>query len=138
VVLDSWALMAFLGDEEPAATVVQDLLEEAERGRQQLAMSMLNLREVYYRLIAERGQTEADQRLRQIQRLSVSFEPVDDDLVLAAAQIKGAHGVGYADAFAAALALRLDARLATGDTDFKPLETGAGLRMRWLSRDGKK
>lgn len=137
-VLDSWALMAFLQDEEPAATVVQDFLDDAERGRQQLVMSMLNLGEVYYRLIADKGQKEADQRLKLILKLSVRFETVDNELVLAASRLKGSHGLGYADAFAAALALRLKARLASGDEGFRGAESSAGLRMRWLSRDGKK
>ena len=138
IVLDSWALMAFLEGEEPAATTVRQLLEEADAGRQRLSMCLINLGEVYYRLIVEKGKKEADRRREQFPWLPIRFEPVDDELVWAAAETKGTHRISYADAFAAALALRLDARLASGDPDFKDLESGAGLRVRWLSRVGKK
>jgi predicted nucleic acid-binding protein len=138
IVLDAWAILAFLQEEEPAATVVTELFKECRAGRQPLLMSMINVGEAYYRLIATQGKNEAERRCRQLLRTSARFESVDDELVWRAAELKGTYELSYADAFAAALALRLDARLASGDPDFKPLESGAGLRMRWLSREGKK
>jgi predicted nucleic acid-binding protein len=138
IVLDSWALMAFLEGEEPAATTVRHLLEEAEARRQQLCICLINLGEVYYRLIVEKGKKQADTRREQLLRFPLRFVSVDDELVWSAAELKGSYRISYADAFAAALSLRLDARLASGDPDFKDLESGAGLRVRWLSRGGKK
>jgi predicted nucleic acid-binding protein len=138
MLLDTWAVLAWLNREEPAATVVRGLLDEADRDRQQLVMSMMNVGEVYCRLVGKHGWDGARMAKRRLLNAPILLESVDDELIWAAAELKGRHGIGYADSFAAALALRLDARLASGDPDFKPLEAGAGLRMRWLSRDGKK
>jgi predicted nucleic acid-binding protein len=54
IVLDTWALLAWLNREEPAATVVRGLLDEAESGRQQLVMSMVNAGEISYRSVGKR------------------------------------------------------------------------------------
>ena len=52
--------------------------------------------------------------------------------VLAAAHIKAAHLVAYADAFAAALALELDSTLLTGDPEFHSLE--GKISIEWMPR----
>ncbi|MBI3696593.1 MAG: hypothetical protein HY238_17350, partial [Acidobacteria bacterium] len=47
-VLDAWAVMAWIKDEEPAASRVQALVEAAEARGLELLISMVNLGEVYY------------------------------------------------------------------------------------------
>jgi uncharacterized protein with PIN domain len=49
-VVDAWALMASLRDEQPAANHVRDCLQQAEAGAVQLSMSWINAGEVYYLL----------------------------------------------------------------------------------------
>ena len=46
-VLDSYAVIAFLED-EPGADVVRNLILKAEDGKVKLAMSVVNLGEVWY------------------------------------------------------------------------------------------
>ena len=48
--------------------------------------------------------------------------PVERELALTAAHIKAKHPLAYADAFAAALAMREEATLVTGDPEFKALD----------------
>ncbi len=55
-VLDAWAMLAWLNDEQPAADKVQKMLDEAETGGLQLRMSIINVGEVYYRLARIRGE----------------------------------------------------------------------------------
>jgi predicted nucleic acid-binding protein len=48
-VLDAWALVALLQGEEPAASDVRDLLQQAQSNDTiQLFVSVVNLGEVYY------------------------------------------------------------------------------------------
>jgi predicted nucleic acid-binding protein len=59
-------------------------------------------------------------------------EPAGKDVkrLLEAAEIKAKHMVSYADAFGAALAQELRAKLVTGDPEFKKLEPE--LAVMWL------
>lgn len=117
VVLDAWAALAFLQREGQAATVVRRLLRRAVRGNVRVKMNVVNLGEVYYRLIQTAGAEQADARLRRFRQLPIDVLPIREALALSAAKIKAAHPISYADAFAIATANAENARLATGDTE---------------------
>lgn len=121
VVLDAWAVLAFLQREGQASVIVRRLLRRAARGNVRLTMNVINLGEVYYRLIQIAGQDEADARLRRIRRLPIDVVPAREGLALSAARIKAAHPISYADAFAVATANVEKARLATGDPEILAL-----------------
>jgi predicted nucleic acid-binding protein len=110
VVLDSWAVLAYLKDEPAAARI------EAEWLSQPPAISSINLGETLYMRIRERGEKAAAADISTIRRNSLVIDP-DWELVATAAQIKAAGGLSYADAFCAATAARLDAPLWTGDPE---------------------
>ena len=110
VVLDSWALLAYLKD-EPTAGRIED--EWLSRGA---AISSINLGETLYMRIRERGEEAAVADIGTIRRRSTVVDP-DWPLVFAAAQIKARGGLSYADAFCIATAQRLDAPLWTGDPE---------------------
>lgn len=109
--LDTWAVIAYLHGAEPAATRVANLLR---RGRP--LMSWINLGEVHYVVGRAHGPQEADEVVRDL-RPRLTLESPTPDRVLAAARIKAAHRLSYADAFAAATALAADAVLLTGDPE---------------------
>jgi ribonuclease VapC len=133
-VLDSWAVLAWLGAERPAVGVVRGLLEKAEAGDIDVSMSIMNAGEVYY-LVGRRAGPEVASKVKaQLAAGPVRLVSVDDELVWAAAELKATYTLAYADAFAAALARRSSALLVTGDPEFKPLQKTAGLEVRWLSR----
>lgn len=117
-VFDSWALLAWLGGEEPADAKVQSLLDAATTGRAELWMSIINLGEVYYATARKSGIEKAREDRKSLLQSPIRFVEVDDDLVWEAAEIKAAHALAYADAFAAALTVRLKAVLVTGDPEF--------------------
>lgn len=121
-VLDAWALLALLQKEEPAASRVKQLLENAQNERVQLFISIMNLGEVYYRIGKAKGEAEARKTLEEIRRLSLMVEPATDERVFTAAGFKIRHAISYADAFAAALADELRAVLATGDPELERLQ----------------
>src|SRR3989304_5184031 len=105
-VLDAWAILALLHREEPAATRVKELLQEAEEGRTELIMSAINLGEVHYSLGRLRGRSEAKRMVDTIRGLRMAVVPADDELVMAAADLKVDHKISYADCFAVTLAAR--------------------------------
>ena len=117
LVLDAWAVLAFLQGEEPAASRVRDLLEEAQGQEVALFSSIINLGEVEYRVGKVRGEAEAAEVLAQIRRLPITIVPASDDAVWAAVRYKMHHAISYADAFALAAAESLGATLATGDPE---------------------
>lgn len=100
-VLDAWALLAFLQGEEPAASRVKGLLQEARNEKVILYVSILNLGEVYYRIGKTRGQSEADALMEELQLLPLIILPASNEDVMAAARLKMRYSISYADAFAA-------------------------------------
>ncbi len=131
-ILDSWAVMAWLKGEQPAAGRVRQLLENAAGPEHRLAMSIANLGEVFYLCAKARDIAYAEHVLEHL-RSRVSTVSLTDDLVLDAARLKAKHPISYADAFAAATALSEDAPLLTGDPELQALATReAGLQLEWI------
>lgn len=133
-VLDSWALLAFIYEENPAASRIETLLAQAADGNAYLTLSLINLGEIFYIFGRRRGKTAAEQLLAYVKNLPVHILPVDEARVLAAARFKMAHSLAYADAFAAAAAAELAATLVTGDPEL--LALSSELKIEKLSREG--
>jgi ribonuclease VapC len=134
VVLDAFALLAWLQD-EPGAEQVEAYLAEASAGRAQVLISAINLGEVYYLLARRQAGATAEALWQDLRRGRVPLRavPATWSRVRAAARLKARFLISYADAFAAALALERSAPLVTGDPEFGPLERGAGLQVVWLA-----
>ena len=110
VVLDSWALLAYLKDEPAAGRIESEWLESG------VAISSITLGEVLYIRIRANGENSARADVETIRRRLNVVEP-DWSLVIAAATIKANGGLSYADAFCIATALHLKAPLWTGDPE---------------------
>jgi predicted nucleic acid-binding protein len=126
VCLDSWAVLAWLDGDEPAAGAVQ---EAFDAGRPW--MSWLNVGEVAYQVERHLGADEAALVVGRL-RASVALDDVTTNRVLAAAHIKAKHPIAFADCFAAATAAARDATLLTGDPEL--LDRDVGCRVRDLRR----
>lgn len=111
VVLDSWAVLRYLENTEPAATRVADLFED-----ERPMMSWINLGEVHYVLRRAHGEDDAIETVRDLRGV-VDVRLPDARLVLDAARLKADHPMAYADAFGAALTVHEDATLWTGDPE---------------------
>jgi predicted nucleic acid-binding protein len=131
LVLDSWAMLAYLGD-EAASHEVAELLAEAHEHRTPLLMTTINAGEVWYIIAREASESDANRALSDIKTLGIKFIDADWELTKRAAAIKAKYRMSYADCFAAALAVRQKAELATGDPEFKQVE--AFITVRWLKR----
>jgi predicted nucleic acid-binding protein len=110
VVLDSWALLAYLKDEPAADRIESEWLQSG------VAISSINLGEVLYIRTRAIGEDSARADVETIRRRLTLVEP-DWSLVMDAATIKANGGLSYADAFCIATALHLEAALWTGDPE---------------------
>ncbi|MCU0578515.1 MAG: type II toxin-antitoxin system VapC family toxin [Desulfobacterota bacterium] len=117
-VLDSFALIAFFED-EPGAGKVAEVLQELLSGQARGFLSVINWGEIYYNVRREQGTAEAEKVLGQINQYPIELVAADQELTYEAAQLKAEHRIAYADCFAAALARKLNARVLTGDPEFK-------------------
>lgn len=129
-VLDSFALIALLLD-EPGAAKVEELLVGADKGEQELYISVVNFGEVLYTLEIRRGIEAAQQALALVDQTPIQIIDIDRTIALRAARLKADSGIGYADCFVAACAQRLDATIVTGDPDFKQIEGSVAIE--WLA-----
>lgn len=109
--LDSWAVLAWLDGDEPAAGVVAEVLK-----RERPAMSWMNLVEVQYRTARDHGREEADQVLAEL-RPQVTEDLPGISAMRAVAGLKADNPIALADCFAVALAAEEGAVLLTGDPE---------------------
>ena len=129
-VVDSWALLAWLRDEHPAADSVRRTLQEAEDGNVQLCMSWINAGEVYYMLARKHDAKTAEEFLTRLPSLPIRLVLPEEEDIIAAAKLKSAYRISYADAFAAALGMKENAAVMTGDPEIRDL---AGiLTVEWI------
>jgi predicted nucleic acid-binding protein len=120
-VLDSWAMLALLQKENPATERVAELMRKAGQNEVQLAMSLINLGEVFYIFGRKNGAQTAEELLTTIQKLPIQILPAAEHSVFTAARYRMNNPISYADAFAVAAAKKLDAVLLTGDPELLSL-----------------
>ena len=104
LVLDAWAIMAWLKGEQPAASHVRALFDASGRRRAKPLMNIVNLGEVFY-LAAKARNLAYGERVLENLRTRVAIVSASDEIVLFAASLKARHAISYADAFAAATAI---------------------------------
>jgi predicted nucleic acid-binding protein len=128
-VLDSFALLAYLRDEN-GAEFVQGLLEKASRKDAPLLMTEVNYAEVKYIILRKDGKEAWKEVAASLGSLPVEFVPTTRALADAAADFKANYRISLADAFAAALAKEKKSELVTGDPEFKAMEKE--IKIGWL------
>ncbi|HEV2102260.1 MAG TPA: type II toxin-antitoxin system VapC family toxin [Candidatus Acidoferrum sp.] len=129
--MDANALLTLVAGRRGAKRVDR-MVQEAARTGTPLQMSAVNWGEVIYSMRKTRGEEEANALARSVQQLPVNIVPVDRDRAARAGELKAVYGLGYADCFAASLALELRATLITADPDFR--KVGSKLKVEFLPR----
>ena len=109
--LDSWAVLAWLDGEEPAAEIVQGAFDD---GRP--AISWINLVEIEYQVRRRHGAAEADTVVSRVRGL-VHEELPGVARMRAVAALKAEHPIALADCFAIATAAARSATLISGDPE---------------------
>ena len=129
VVLDAWAVLAYLNN-EPAAQAVRHVLRRAKRREIVVLFSIINYGECMYVVERAKGLEAAQAAANIIDQLPLHVVPADRALVFEAAHLKARYPISYADAFSAALAKQNRAPLMTGDPEFKAVEPEVAIH--WL------
>jgi predicted nucleic acid-binding protein len=129
VVLDTWALLAYL-DGEPAAQPVRQVLRAARRKQVVVLLSLIAYGECLYVIEREQGFRQAQRAVAIIDQLALRVMPAERVLVFEAAHVKARYPVSDADAFSVALAKRHRGRVMTGDPEFRAVESE--VRVHWL------
>ena len=118
VVLDTWAVLAYL-DGEPAAQRVRQMLRAARRQQVVVLLSLISYGECLYVVEREHGLQQTQRAVGIIDQLPLQVIPADRPLVFEAAHMKARYPISYADAFSVALARRNRGSVMTGDPEFK-------------------
>ena len=128
-VLDANAAIRYFMSEpnEGGAAKVDKLIEEAKAGRSKICMSAVNLGEVFYILLRRLREDEALKYIDILQQAAVIRVP-DVNHTIHAARLKHGYKLGYADSFAAALAMENSATLVSADPVFEKL----GRKLNWM------
>jgi|SRR5687767_3919169 len=121
IVLDSWAVIAYLEDEDAAAKVA-DIIADAHDEKIPLLMTVVNAGEVWYIVARQTSAADADGSIKQLRDLGIQFVDADWGLAKDAGYFKSKNKMSFADAFAAALTKQRKAHLVTGDQEFKQVE----------------
>jgi predicted nucleic acid-binding protein len=120
-VFDANALVGWLEDREGTAGKIERLLDEALRQDLPVLISAVNWGEVFYIACRLHGEPKARELEAGLQDMPLVVVPVDRDRATRAASLKQKHNLGYADAFAAELAIERGAWLVTADPEFSRL-----------------
>jgi predicted nucleic acid-binding protein len=115
-----------------ASRKVEQLLAEALRHDAPLLMSAVNWGEVFYIEWRRHGEAGAHEAELYVQKMPILVIPVDRERASRAGALKQKHSLGYADAFAAELAIERGAWLVTADQEFS--KVGKGLSVYSLPR----
>lgn len=129
LVLDSWAVLAYLGG-EASGQEVADLIAGAHESGIPMCMSVINAGEAWYILAREISEAQADQAMTDLRGLGIEVIDADWAITRVAATFKARHRMSYADCFAAALAKDRKSDLVTGDKEFKQVE--GEVSVRWV------
>ena len=119
--LDSFALLAFL-NKERGFEKVKLLLRAAAASSEPMLMNEINLGEVYYVTAKARSTKHAEEFRQRLETLPI--QPVSNSFsdVLEAARMKARFPISYADAFAVATAIRMNAVLVTGEPELRTIQ----------------
>ncbi len=121
------AIRYFMPGKTGGSEKVEQLIEDAKNGRVKIWMSVVNLGEVFYILLRSLKDDSALQYIHTLQRAVLIHEP-DTNHTIYAARLKHGYKLGYADSFAASLALEKNATLVSADPSFEKLER----KLKWM------
>jgi len=120
-VLDSTAFLTMFEDEAGSDTV-QDLLEQANTSEILVFVSFVTFTEIFYITLREKGEEEAQKRIKLMDALATTRIESSKELSLIAGRLKAAYRLSFADAWIAATAIFYDATLVHKDPEFEQLQ----------------
>jgi predicted nucleic acid-binding protein len=128
-VLDACALIAYLND-EPGADIVEALFNQEKR----VAISMVNVYEVYYDAVKSMGEENAKSLLAEIEELPVKIvKNISKEIITEAAKFKVNYSMSLADSIALGLTKQLNACIVTSDHhEFDKIDEKRLITFHWI------
>ena len=127
-ILDANALLRYLDPEAPGGNEkIIALFLEARADAVRLVMSVVNLGEVIYTLLKSEPESRVLQMIRDLRQV-ISIADADVERTVQASILKYRYKLGYADSFAAALAIEYNATIVSADPVFEKLER----QLKWM------
>lgn len=118
--LDTSAVLTYFLD-EPGADEVKEILQQAERGDEEVFVSFMTFMELLYRVWKFSGEHQAKKTYLLLRSLPVSEIPQSENLLIAAARLKAHYSISVADAWIAATALFTNTTLVHKDPEMESL-----------------
>jgi predicted nucleic acid-binding protein len=133
-IFDACALISLL-KKEAAFDQVAGLLARAAAGEISISMNIVNLVEVYYGFLRDRGEQVADAIMSRIAHFPIAvIDTISGAVCREAARFKAAYPMSLADAFLCACAKDLSAVIVTKDDEIKAAEQAGVLTVFWLAK----
>jgi predicted nucleic acid-binding protein len=124
-VLDTSAIIALWNDED-GATTVENILRES--GHRKIYVSFMTFMECRYRVWRAKGQKAAEEVFRALDLLPIIRVDVDDELILAASELKAQYKISVADSWILATAIARNAMLVHKDPEFDALSDRVAMK----------
>lgn len=131
-VIDAWPVVEWLLGKQPVAHNFTLFLNACEQEGTRLLITRINRAEILYTLTKRVSEADRARALESFERLALEVISIDDELVDEATVLKAKYACSFADCFAAALAMRLNAPVVTGDKEFLALREAGLLTVEWL------
>ena len=129
--LDTFALMSFLQG-EPGAKKVVDILESARGGKAKVYTHAVSLIEIYYTTLRTEDKIKAYEVLVRVKSLPMEISYFSEEDIISIGELKAKYKISLADAFCISLAIKNEAKIVTGDPEFKEVEKFVPIE--WLPR----
>jgi predicted nucleic acid-binding protein len=120
-VLDTSALLAYIENEE-GADEVETLFVNALDSTIEIFISTVTCIEIFYISLQEQGDVVAANRLKLIENLPLTQEPLNQQLTKIVGEIKASKAMSFADSCIAGLAKFKNAVLVHKDPEFEQIE----------------
>lgn len=121
LLFDSFALLRYL-QKETGSERVREILTHGRNHSVELLLNVINFGEVLYTTQRRFGAEARMKAFVAVQQMGIGILPCPNALVYAAAELKAAYFISYADAFALASAIDKNACLVTGDPEFRQVQ----------------
>jgi predicted nucleic acid-binding protein len=133
-VLDACALIAYFAREKGAENIKAILKEAIDTTNTKIYMNKINLLEVYYDVIKNYSEQEADKMLETLKEMPIELVKILEDAVLKkAGYLKSKYKLSIADAIAAAESIVNKGSLVTADHhEIGPLEITENMNVTWF------
>ena len=128
VVFDAFAILTLL-EKKKGYELVKEYLEKSNKVKLQVFMNLINWGEVYYILMKKGKMADAEELWEGRRYYPIVFAEPTARRIKLASIIKSSYPISYADAFSIALARELNAKVITGDDEFKRVD---GLGIIWI------